>query len=393
MRAETRWGTLMILAAGTLALAGCDGPPPAIAERAGAGGHTAEVVALAYTPDGTMLVSRGADAVRVWDAATLVERQKLPSDGAEFGGLAINPDGRTMATTRAGRGIDLWIVPDRSWTVSNIAVDPAAAVAPPGTFGWGLAFAPDGTTLAGPAPEAGANPAIQFWKVTRGEEAGATTTELVPTGVGLPGSPATHLAYTPDGKTLIAKSMEGQIRVWDVARQAERATIDANLSYLAAIGVSPDGATVASSGADRYPPILVGRDGEGGRQASGPPQGDPRRRLPSRRPLRRHGRLGRDDLPLGHPVPPRHRPVQGASGQGLGPGLPPRRQGAGLGRPGPADSPLGRRSGARDLRAVVGRLKPHRRHPRPCRRRRASASRSGGLRPGSTSSTSARSSA
>ena len=251
MRLE-RW-----VAVGLLVLVGCDGPPPEVAERAGVKGHSADVVALAYVPDGQKLVSRGADAIRVWDAATLGELAHLPSDGAEFGGLAISPDGKTIAATHAGQGVIPWTMPDQQAAASITELsdpgNPATSPAP-GTFGWGLAFAPDGT-LAGSNPDQVTGLPIQLWKVTRHklrEVGNPTTTALEPTGPGLPGRPATHLAFTPDGKSLIAKEMEGAIRVYDVASRTERRTIEAGLSYLTAIAVSPDGRTVASSGADRY---------------------------------------------------------------------------------------------------------------------------------------------
>ena len=102
-----RAGMVMGLVAGWL-LVGCDGPPPAVDERAGVDGHATEVVALAYTPDGQSLVSRGSDRIKVWDDATLQERASFASDGSDFGALAVSPR-RPVARRDAGgaRGGDL----------------------------------------------------------------------------------------------------------------------------------------------------------------------------------------------------------------------------------------------------------------------------------------------
>lgn len=243
MRFERGRVSVAILVVGCLVV-GCDGPPPPLKERAGATGHAAEVVALAYTPDGQSLVSRGADSIRVWDAATLAERASFPSDRADFGALAISPDGQTLAGTWLGRGVVTWNLAERA-EQTVFRVNPAATADPdasPQAFGWGLAYAPDGRTLAGPSEDRAAPSSIYFWDPTTHRA----------TGIGPPGQPATHLAFTPDGRRLVAKAMEGSIRVWDVATRTEQATVAASSSYLASLAVSPDGKTMAAAGDDRY---------------------------------------------------------------------------------------------------------------------------------------------
>ena len=228
----------------TVAIAGCDGPPPAILERAGVAGHATEVVALAYSPDGQSLVSRGADQIKIWDASTLRERARIPSDRSDFGALAVHPNGQTLAANLKGRGIVTWNLADGTeqaefppHQASN--ADPDVT---PEAFGWGLAYAPDGSTLAGPTAEQGAASSIYLWDLADHQA----------TGLGPPATPATHLAFTPDGASLVAKGMDGLIRVWDLATRTEQTAIVANTSYLAAIALSPDGQTVASAGAERY---------------------------------------------------------------------------------------------------------------------------------------------
>jgi WD40 repeat protein len=67
------------------------------------------VYSLEFTPDGTRLLSSGADAkVRVWD---LAGKKEVTSFGEGFSSLccvAISPDGRTVAAGGSDNLVRLW---------------------------------------------------------------------------------------------------------------------------------------------------------------------------------------------------------------------------------------------------------------------------------------------
>jgi len=81
-------------------------------EASAPGGNTATLVAstfahgdavlrLTYSPDGSLLVSAGADRViKVWDAATLREKQLLEPQPDWIMGLALSADGKWLAAGR-----------------------------------------------------------------------------------------------------------------------------------------------------------------------------------------------------------------------------------------------------------------------------------------------------
>lgn len=234
-RTPRGWGLLLV---GLITL-GCDGPPPTVDPLRTVSTPSA-VVALAYTADGQTLASRGADAIRLWDAATLKEQASWPSDGSPFGGLAISPDGQTLAAPLAGRGVVTWNIASHN-EQATYRVDTKG---PPGSAeaGTGVTFSPDGATLVGSTGDPRAPGSILLWNR---KESGVVA-------LGTPGSPATHLAFTPDGRTLVSKGMQGKVHVWNLATRTERPAIKADASYLAAISISPDGKLVATSGADRY---------------------------------------------------------------------------------------------------------------------------------------------
>jgi hypothetical protein len=58
------------------------------------GRHWAQIEKVAFSPDGSTVLSSGADGVRIWDAASLREQQYFP----ERWHFALSPDGKMLTT-------------------------------------------------------------------------------------------------------------------------------------------------------------------------------------------------------------------------------------------------------------------------------------------------------
>jgi WD40 repeat protein len=121
-----------------------------------AGGSEEFLTCLVVSPDGRTVATGGVDrAVRLWNVAT--GTKILGGDGhlGPVGAIAFAPDGNLLATA-AGAGVGgphpilLWD-PATSREVSRLPL-------PPGRLSSGLAFSPDGTTLASLT-----NGAVEFW--------------------------------------------------------------------------------------------------------------------------------------------------------------------------------------------------------------------------------------
>ena len=72
-------------------------------------GHTDDVFAVAFHPDGTRLATAGRDrAVWLWDLARGEEVARLPGHTSYVWSLAFSPDGATLASGSGDFTVRLW---------------------------------------------------------------------------------------------------------------------------------------------------------------------------------------------------------------------------------------------------------------------------------------------
>jgi Protein kinase domain len=161
---------------------------------------------IAYSPDGTMLVTYGAagdgDAI-VWNAVTGAFIANLPF-GTGVSDVAFSPDSQTVAVAERYGGVGLWSVADHS-VIYNLT-DTSIAT--------GVAFSPDGNRLA-VADGSGVrmlDVATRTWGATLTVPGGAAGLRTV--------------LFTPSGNALAAAgSTTGYVYVWDVSTGALIGTI------------------------------------------------------------------------------------------------------------------------------------------------------------------------
>jgi len=178
-------------------------------------GHVGPIHAIAFSPDGKILASEGADGtVRLWDVAEARLRNTIPaSEKPDWFRpvLAVSPDGSIKAEATKERGgwryktVDLVSMPSGR-KINSLPGHPDQLNT--------VAFSPDGGMLATgggyndhPAP---INPPgdVRLWSVATGA--------LVTTLDGHGGA-VSDVAFSPDGKTLASACYDGMIRFWNVA--------------------------------------------------------------------------------------------------------------------------------------------------------------------------------
>ncbi|WP_433219012.1 WD40 repeat domain-containing protein [Dactylosporangium sp. CS-047395] len=261
------------------------------AGRLGVGSEAAAVADVAFSPDGSLLATAGADhAIRLWDGRTLepvvtleghsggVRSVAFSADGKtlvsgsdddtvkvwnvetrkavgtlnhttnafyhrSYGKVALSPDGRWMAAAYSAyneTGMDLWDVPQQRFVAAVPQISKPVRA---------MAFTGDGELVVA-LPD---DDALRLYGVP-----GWTRLAELP-GAGNPYS----AAVSRDGRTLATGGATGEARLWSLGTRTSTRTLTATGEPAAAAGValSPDLKLVATGGLDDKVRIWSAADG------------------------------------------------------------------------------------------------------------------------------------
>jgi WD40 repeat protein len=210
-----------------------------------AGGRA--VTGLAVSPDGKT-VAVVADGLQLWATAT-GQRIGNPLPPSDAGGpVAFSPDDALVATVGSDGKARLWDAATAQetgdpMTASGPAADPQA-----------VAFSPNGKILATVA----ANGDASLWSVATQRQIGTpmtagpgTTAGTAPTAGPAAGPATAAAAFSQDGTMLATASGNGTARLWDVTtRQEIGAPMTADTQPLYAVAFNPSGTMLATASGD-----------------------------------------------------------------------------------------------------------------------------------------------
>ncbi|MEO2002890.1 MAG: Calx-beta domain-containing protein, partial [Candidatus Poribacteria bacterium] len=145
-------------------------------------------------------------------------------------GLAFSPDGATLASTDAAadNAIRLWDIASGQQIATLLGHTDRVD---------GVAFSPLGGTLA----TGNSDRAVKLWDLTTNEEIATFSGHT---------AQAEAVAFSPDGLTLASGSLDKTIKLWDVSSGQLITTLTGHGHWVWGVAFSPDGATLASASFD-----------------------------------------------------------------------------------------------------------------------------------------------
>ncbi|MBX9788407.1 MAG: hypothetical protein K2Y37_05785 [Pirellulales bacterium] len=189
-------------------------------------GHKDSLYALALSADDKLLATAGYDQqIVLWDSVSGQQQATLSGHSGAVFDLQMRADGKLLASASADRTVKLWDIPSRQRLE---------------TFGQALAevnavaLSPDARRVVA----GGADNRIRLWQLS--ESAAEGTNPLLVSRFAHEG-PILRLVWSPDGKTIASSAEDRTVKLWNAGTVEERLLLPPQSDWAASIAFSPDG--------------------------------------------------------------------------------------------------------------------------------------------------------
>lgn len=209
---------------------------------------TAQLMSLDYNADGSLLVLGDTQGnIRVWDVsprAPLLEATFLQGHQSDTSAVAYSPNGSLIASVGSIANTTANVNKANAIIVWDVAtVEQALVLAGHTARVNALEFSPDGTLIASASGDAsGADNTVRLWNAATGEQIAA-----------LEGHSAAvqDIQFTPNGTTLVSAGLDGSVIVWDVASREQSRALSTAGTPIRALALNPDGTLLAAAGGEQ----------------------------------------------------------------------------------------------------------------------------------------------
>lgn len=191
-------------------------------------GHMAEVLSVAFSPDGLHVLSGSSDkTVKLWKISTGREVRSFSGHTGSVTSVVFSPDGRYVLSGSRDTTLKLWDIATgqevrslygHRWQVSSVA------------------FSPDGRYVL-----SGSYGPMKLWEAANGRKVRSFSEQ---TGW------VSSVSFSPDGRYALSGSRDKTLRLWDIATGQAVRSFYGHTEGITSVAFSPDGRYALSASDD-----------------------------------------------------------------------------------------------------------------------------------------------
>ena len=193
-------------------------------------GHSGYVYSVAYSPDGTKIISGSYDkTIKIWNANTGECLKTLEGHSYFVNSVAYSPDGTKIISGSGDGTIKIWnantgkclkTLNGHKYSVESVA------------------YSPDGRKIIGGSRDK----TIKIWNANIGRYLQILEGHS---------DDVNSVAYSPDGRKIISGSDDNTIKIWNANTGKCLKTLRGHADYVYSVAYSPDGTKIISGSADK----------------------------------------------------------------------------------------------------------------------------------------------